>query len=300
MPTAVIQKTVGEFSVVGYSLAGEETTVALPELNVCFDAGRAPREIVSIDTLCVSHGHMDHAAGIPYYLSQRTFLGTSPGTVVLHRRLVAHVEALMACWGRIEGHPSPGNLVGLEGGEEAPLRRGVAIRAFDVRHGACAIGFSIIERRHKLKPEFADRSGPQLVELKKRGIAIENTVEVPLVAYVGDTADGPFFDLDHVRNAKLLIMECTFFDPEHLVRARAGKHIHVRDMGGILPRLRNPSILLTHVTRRTDVRAARRILLNHIERQDGERITFLMERPPRPAKAQSARPVEEGLPSAGD
>ncbi|HRX87375.1 MAG TPA: MBL fold metallo-hydrolase, partial [Phycisphaerae bacterium] len=187
MPTPVIEKTVGDLTVVGYSLAGEETTVALPELNVCFDAGRAPREIIPIDTLCVTHGHMDHAAGIPYYLSQRSFIGTAPGTVVIHRQLVPHVETLMACWGRIEGHASPGRIIGVTDGDETPLRRNVVLRAFTVRHGAYALGFSVIERRHKLKSEYADHSGPQLVELKKQGIAIENTVEVPLVAYVGDT-----------------------------------------------------------------------------------------------------------------
>jgi ribonuclease Z len=138
-----------------------------------------------------------------------------------------------------------------------------------------------LEKRHKLKPEYADRSGPQLVELKRQGIAIENRIEVPLVAYVGDTADGPFFDLDHVRNAKLLIMECTFYDQEHIIRAKAGKHLHVREMRNILARLRNPNILLTHVTRRTDLRAAKRILQDHVERVDFERITFLMDRPAR-------------------
>lgn len=299
MPTDVVKKTVGDFIVVGYSMAGEETTVALPELNVCFDAGRAPREMVPIDTLCVSHGHMDHAAGIPYYLSQRAFMGAAPGRVILHRRLVPHVEALMDCWSRIEGHPSPGDILGLSDGEELPLRRNVSIRAFDVRHGAAALGFAIIERRHKLKPELADRSGPQLVELKKQGVAIENTVEVPLVAYVGDTADGPFFDLDHVRNAQLIIMECTFFDPEHVVRARAGKHIHVRDLAGILPRLRSPHVLLTHVTRRTHLRTAMRVLENHIDPVDRPRVSFLMDRPPRPRNAPARRQqVESGEPAA--
>jgi ribonuclease Z len=293
MPTHVVEKTVGDYNVVGYSLAGEETTVALPELNVCFDAGRAPREIIPIDTLCVSHGHMDHAAGIPYYLSQRSFIGTSPGRVIIHQRLAPHVADLMACWGRIEGHETPADIVGIDDGQEVALRRDLFIRAFAVRHGAFALGFSLIERRHKLKPEHLGKTGPQLVELKKQGIAIENSVEVPLVAFAGDTADGPFFDLDHVRNARLLIMECTFFDPEHVVRARAGKHIHVRQLRKIMPRLRNRHILLTHVTRRTDLRAAKRILAHHVEAADLERLSFLMDRPPRrraprPVPAQSS------------
>jgi ribonuclease Z len=95
--------------------------------------------------------------------------------------------------------------------------------------------------------------------------------------------------LDHVRNARLLIMECTFFDPEHTVRARAGKHLHVRDLRTILPRLRSPSILLTHVTRRTDMRTVKHLFESAVEEVDRERITFLMDRPRRPRVA-SERP----------
>ncbi len=281
MPTPMIDKTVGAFRVVGYSLAGEETVIALPEFNVCFDAGRAPREMVTIDTLCVSHGHMDHAAGVPYYLSQRTFIGTHAGRVILHQDLVSRFKVLMECWARIEGHPSPAEWVGLVHDQEFPLRRDLVIRAFDVNHGECALGFSLIERRKKLKPQYADHTGPQLVELKKKGIEIVNEVDVPLVAYCGDTADGPFFDLDYVRNARLMILECTFFDPEHVVRAEAGKHLHVRDLRTILPRLRCPNILVTHVTRRTDMRAVKRICRDSLEPVDLQRIKFLMDRPRR-------------------
>lgn len=288
MPTRVVQKTVGDYQVVGYSLAGEETTIALPELNICFDAGRSPREIISIDTLCLSHGHMDHAAGIPYYLSQRAFVGTSAGKIILHRGLIEPFQKLMDCWAEIERHPSPVEFFGLTDGEQLPLRRNLAIKAFDVNHTACALGYSLIETRHKLKPEFADHTGPQLVELKKKGISIQNSVEVPLVAYCGDSADGSYFDLDHVTNAKLLIMECTFFEPDHLVRARAGRHLHVRELSDILSRINSPNILLTHVTRRTALGAAKRILQKSLQKNDFDRITILMDRPQRNSR-QSAQ-----------
>jgi ribonuclease Z len=284
MPTRVVEKTVGDYRVVGYSLAGEETTIALPELNICFDAGRAPREIIAIDTLCLSHGHMDHAAGVPYYLSQRTFIGTSPGKVVMHRGLIASFERLMECWAEIERHPSPAEFFGLTDGEQLPLRRNLALKAFDVNHAACALGYSLVETRHKLKPEYLDRTGPQLVELKKQGTSIQDSVEVPLVAYCGDSADGSYFDLDHVRNAQLLIVECTFFDADHIVRAQAGRHLHVRELPGILKRINSPNILVTHVTRRTALGAAKRILQDSISKSDFDRITLLMERPPRPPR----------------
>ena len=74
MAGRLIEKQVGGMGFVGVSVAGVETVVAIPELNVCFDAGRAPTEMITIDNLCLTHGHMDHAAGLAYYLSQRGFI----------------------------------------------------------------------------------------------------------------------------------------------------------------------------------------------------------------------------------
>ena len=64
---------VGNLHVIGYSVAGEETVIQIPELDVCFDIGRAPYFALTSNILCITHGHMDHLAGIAYYLSQREF-----------------------------------------------------------------------------------------------------------------------------------------------------------------------------------------------------------------------------------
>ena len=73
----------GSIHVIGYSVAGEETVVQVPELDVCFDIGRAPFFALTSNIVCISHGHMDHVAGIAYYLSQRHFQGMKPGTVLV-------------------------------------------------------------------------------------------------------------------------------------------------------------------------------------------------------------------------
>ena len=39
---------IDELEIIGYSVAGEETVVAMPQLDVCFDIGKAPNQIVPI------------------------------------------------------------------------------------------------------------------------------------------------------------------------------------------------------------------------------------------------------------
>lgn len=281
--------------VFGFSLAGEETVVAAPEYNVCFDAGRAPREIIPIDNLCVSHGHMDHTAGIAYYLSQRNFIGTAPGRVIVHRSLAQAVQRLMDVWSEIEGHHTPFEVVGVVAMEDVSLRRDLIVRPFDVNHGAGAIGYTLIEVRHKLKEEFIGKTGPQLVALKRSGVEIQRRAEAPILTYTGDTAIGRFLDLDFVRRCPALIVECTFFDREHLHRARAGRHMHVEDLPKVLEAVPDAEVLLTHHTRRTDLRFARRMVDRILSSRDRDRVAFLMEAPPQSRAAPSVPTPDDSV-----
>lgn len=277
----LITKKLDGMELVGFSLAGEESVIGVPEYNVCFDVGRAPREILSIDNVCLSHGHMDHAAGIAYYFSQRAFIGNAPGRVIVHRALAQPIQRLMDAWSDIEKHHSPGQVCGVQHLEEVPIRRGLLIRAFDVNHAADAMGFTLVEERNKLKAEFAGNTGPEIVKLKQQGIDITERQEVSLVTYTGDTALGRFLDLDFVRRSQRIIVECTFFDRDHITRARAGRHIHVHDLPTLLDAVPEAQVMLTHLSRRTDLREAKRILAKIVKASDVERIGFLMERPPK-------------------
>lgn len=277
MGRRLIEHQLDDIRLLGYSVAGEETVVAVPELNVCFDVGKAPAEILSIDHVLLSHGHMDHAAGLAYYFSQRNFIGNSPGCALVPEALVAPIKRLLKVWGDLEGHVSPARIVGLKPGEDFEIRRGLVARTFEINHGVPALGFCVVDVRRKLKPEFDTKTGPELVELKKQGIEIEYSVEVPLIAFCGDTAEGAWLDLEMVRQAKVLILECTFFDAEHIRRARDGYHLHVRDFGRIINRLENEHIVVSHVTRRTGIREAQSALAKVVSESAASRITFLMD-----------------------
>jgi ribonuclease Z len=268
---------VGQFHVIGYSVAGEETVVQVPELNVCFDIGRCPHFALTSDYVLISHGHMDHLAGLAYYLSQRYFQGMKPGTVIVPAPMERAVDNLLRCWRDVERQGTPYKLIGLQPGQAHEVRRDFLIRAFATHHGGPSLGYSLISVREKLKAEYMGRPGQELAEMRRSGVEIQYRVEVPLVAYLGDTTIGPVFENPDVVNAEVLITEVTFFDADHKYKAKAGRHLHVDAFAELVPRLKNKTIIIAHVTRRTGIRRAKQMLKKRIGAEQMQRIQFLMD-----------------------
>jgi ribonuclease Z len=220
---------------------------------------------------------MDHLAGLGYYLSQRSFQGMKPGTVLVPREIERPVDALLRCWRDVERQGTPYTLVPMMAGQFHEVRRDFGIRAHATHHGGSSLGYVLISVREKLKQEYMGKTGPELAEMKLAGIEIQYRVEVPLVAFLGDTTLGNVFDQPDVQNAQILITECTFFDADHRLKAKAGKHMHLEHLLDVLPKLKNEYIILSHVSRRTGIRRAKHLLRKRIGDEQMQRIHFLMD-----------------------
>ena len=272
---------IDDLEIIGYSVAGEETVVAMPQLDVCFDIGKAPDQIISINHILLTHGHMDHAAGIAYYLSHRKFCGMPAGTILAPQNLLQPIREIINAWGRLDGNKIPAKLVGVKPGDEYQIKPNLFARVFPTKHSNGSVGFSVIEKRKKLKPEYTGLTGPQIVELKKQGIEIDYPLEIPIVSYLGDTQYVDFSQLKYIAESKILIAECTFYEDEHSGRASAGKHMHIDDFTTLLKKMRNEHIVVTHTTLRTPMREIRKILKNALPKDKYEKVILFMDKRPR-------------------
>ena len=303
------------YRVQGISVAGEQTVIQIPELDLVFDMGQCTRASLSSPTIALTHAHMDHLGGLPYWFSQRYFqkiggethMPDRPdgkprapvGRCVCHPELEPHLRSMMRAWEPLERQRTPFDIVPLAPEESIEIKNNINLRAIATRHTVPSLGFAVLERRSKLKEEFRDLPQEKLRELRAKGVEITRQMDIPLVAYTGDTEPGPFLFRDEFADARIVISECTFFEPDHGERARTGMHLHIDDIVRLLPVWKADAIVLVHASRRTTIHYAR----ERIEALAGEhakRIHLLMDHRTNRARyeqqlaaAQAARPASE-------
>lgn len=265
------------YRIVGTSIAGETTCVQIPELDICFDMGECPRPMLTSKYVAVSHGHMDHIGGLAYYCSQRVFQGMSPGTIVCSEELATPIRKMLEGYRELERQNTPFEIVTLKPDQPFEIKPNIFLTAFPLEHRVPTMGFSVVERRSKLKAELVGLPQEKLMELREKGEEITRTIEIPLVAYVMDTAACPALVREDVRKAQILITECTFFEPESRARAKEGLHMHIRDLAEAMKWLECQKIVLGHISRRTHLVEARKQINAILGRGKAERVELLMD-----------------------
>jgi ribonuclease Z len=279
------------YRVQGISIAGEESVVQIPELDVCFDIGRCPRAALASPYVALSHGHMDHSAGLAYYFSQRHFQGMGVGTIICHPKLEEPIHNIMRAWVDLEAQRSPYKVIPLEPDGEVEIKNDMFLRGFKTNHRVPSLGFAVVEKRSKLRADLAGLPQEKLIELKKQGENITQIIEVPQVCYTGDTTWGEHFDREDVLNARILITECTFLEAGHRDRAHVGMHLHLDDIVRLMKRSKAEAVILTHLSRRTHLATARKQIDRAIPAEHLERLHLLMDH--RSNRARYEKQIDE-------
>ncbi|KAG6401730.1 hypothetical protein SASPL_138594 [Salvia splendens] len=193
----------------GLSIAGHETCVIMPSLNLAFDIGKCPQRAIAQQFLFISHGHMDHIGGLPMYVATRGLYRMAPPTIIVPKVIKESVEKLFEAHMAMDHSELEHTLVGLDVGEEFCVRKDLKVRAFKTYHVIPSQGYIVYSVKQKLKQEYSGRPGAELKSLRLSGVEITNTYTTPEIAFTGDTMSDFITDVDNADalRAKILIME---------------------------------------------------------------------------------------------
>jgi ribonuclease Z len=248
-------------SIEGHSVAGEETWFRIHPPGLSLDVGRgAPTQAGSRD-LFVSHGHLDHALGVPYVLSQRTLHHQAPTRVFCPRPVAGDLAAFVSAAERLEGVEYRYEIVGLAPGERVELGQDLAMEAFATDHVVASLGFHLLRRRRRLKEEFRDRSGSELAALRTQRVELDDLREEVWLSYCGDTGPEVWRLAPRLPESRLLMIECTFLGDAVRQHGSAYKHLHFDDLVEHAADLeRHEAIVLHHLSRRHTIAELRQAL----------------------------------------
>jgi ribonuclease Z len=234
----------------GVSIAGHESFYKLPAFRCLLEFGRAPDDVVGYSTVCLTHGHLDHAAGLAHHASRRRLTGLPGARVFAPEEAVPDLEAWLAISQRLENVDYCAHVTPAVPGESVMLRNDLELKFLPGRHRVPTVGYLFSEIRHKLEDEFQGLEGPEIAALRQKGTEVTRREEIPLLAYPGDCGPEIFDAAPELFRARVLLIECSFVAPEDRDRAREYAHIHLDDIAERASLFENEAIVLTHFSLR--------------------------------------------------
>lgn len=222
----------GGYTLQGYSRAADTTGFLLPELAWVLDAGVKVGS-TRPEHIFLTHTHSDHIHDLTFLKSRKKppHIYVPAESAELLERYFHVAQELTSHQVRDESIPwtEAYRLNGVVGGDSFTIRRGG--KTFKVKVVACdhtvpCVGYAFFELRQKLKPEFASLPGPEIGQLRRKGVAVTDEQEIPLFAFLGDTTEQVFVRHPELLNMPVVLVECSFLDgKEYGERAAKTKHL---------------------------------------------------------------------------
>ncbi|KAL2107062.1 hypothetical protein VUR80DRAFT_5733 [Thermomyces stellatus] len=274
----------------GKSRAAWHTSFVIPQLNLLLDAGLCVNKLRP-KHIFLTHGHNDHTLMAPAFVKR----GDPPDVFLPEEVRPAFDQYVLAnvvlnLGGLVGPHAPAGEGVesdgegaeggdgegdgdgppwsgvhvshGLRPGDTVPLRRvkDVYATAFACDHTVPCLGYVFSAVSHKLKPEYAHLTGPEIKGLRESGVEITSPHWTPFLAFLGDTTAKTLLDEPEWLKGGIpvVITECSFLYPEHEEQAAKTKHTSWRELERVVRKWPATTFVLTHFSLRYSDEEVRR------------------------------------------
>jgi ribonuclease Z len=118
------------------------------------------------------------------------------------------------------------------------------IESIYLNHEVECFGYGISEIRNKLKEEYKDYTSSEIQQAKKEFQITEEKL-YPILFFCGDMDHSSLKNLPFDKYP-IFIIECTFFEDDHLKEARQRQHLHIQDLIPYFIKHQNTKFILIH------------------------------------------------------
>jgi ribonuclease Z len=257
----------------GLSLSGIRTAISVPDLSFSFDVAQGYPFLLNLKKFFISHGHLDHAAGVPYIISQKAMNSQEPAIFYMPKSLVEPLDQIMKIWEKIEGHQYNYKFVGVSADEVIKLNEQHYIKVFPTTHRIESFGYTLFETHKKLKAPLQGLSQEEILKARQRGEEVNEIHHIPLISFTGDTQIEFLHSRPWIAESKILLMESTYLDCQKSIDdARKWGHTHLDEIIPYLDEIQSEKIVLIHISSRYSDREAKKVIAERIPLKHQHRV----------------------------
>src|SRR6476659_8182600 len=217
----------GGLRIEGWSRAGDHNWFRIHPPGLALDVGRGALQLAGAADIFLSHGHLDHALGLPYVLSQRSLHREVHTRVFCPTEIAEPLAQMVDAAERLERASYRYEIRGLSPGDRVEVGRDLTMAAFATDHVVPSVGYRLLRRKRRLAAALQGLPRERLIELRREGVATAEEVEEVWFTYCGDTGPAVFERQPEIYESPILMLECTFLGEEYRDRGSRYMHLHL-------------------------------------------------------------------------
>lgn len=249
------------FEFEGISEGGVRTSIVCPNLDLMFDVGSQPIHHIHVGNLLLTHAHLDHSSGLPYFISQRSLRNIKPPKIFVPEEIYQDLDSILKLYQKIEGFEYQYDLQPATRGKLFEISASLFLRPFQTIHRIPSQGYTIYEKSKKLKSDFLGLKGEEIAIRRKMGEVLTEEKFSPIISFSGDTQIEYVLENEDVQKSKILFLECTYLDDKRdVARARKWGHLHLDEIASNAKYFQNERLVLIHFSKRYSFREIRELV----------------------------------------